>query len=182
MISREQRAIFGPTYGHPPGGGLGIVLTGGGARGAYQVGVMRALARHLPSLRVPIVTGVSAGAVNSARLAQHGGLVAPAAADLERHWRSLTVDQVFRADTWSLVRKVFTWGSRLTSGGMEVDGRTRGLVDTAPLREFLRGALDVGDDGRIPGIAAQVASGALRAAGIITTDYATGESITWIEG
>ena len=182
MISREQRAIFGPTYGHPPGGGLGIVLTGGGARGAYQVGVMRALARHLPSLRVPIVTGVSAGAVNSARLAQHGGLVAPAAADLERHWRSLTVDQVFRAETWSLVRKVFTWGSRLTSGGMEVDGRTRGLVDTAPLREFLRGALDVGDDGRIPGIAAQVASGALRAAGIITTDYATGESITWIEG
>lgn len=182
MTTQEQRATFGPTYGHPPGGGLAIVLTGGGARGAYQVGVLRALARRQPQLRVPIVTGVSAGAVNTARLAQHGGLVAPAAAELEGHWRSLTVDQVFHADAWSLMRKVFTWGSKLTSGGIETDGRTRGLVDTAPLRDFLRGALAVGDDGRIPGIAPHIASGALRAVGIITTDYASGESITWIEG
>jgi NTE family protein len=48
------------------------VLTGGGARGAYQVGVLRSIARRFPTLQIPILTGVSAGAVNAAFLAQHG--------------------------------------------------------------------------------------------------------------
>jgi NTE family protein len=52
---------------------LGLVLTGGGARGAYQVGVLRWLARRYPELHVPIITGVSAGAVNAAKLASHHG-------------------------------------------------------------------------------------------------------------
>lgn len=182
MSTRDERSVFSPTYGGPAGGGLSLVLTGGGARGAYQVGVLRALARRLPGLRVPILTGVSAGAVNVATLAQHGGNVGAAADELQRHWGSLSVEQVFKANALSLVRNVFRWGSKLTSGGMEVDGRTRGLVDTSPLRDFLRVALRVGPDGRIPGIAEHVASGALRAAAVITTDYASGESITWIQG
>ncbi|HEX4933403.1 MAG TPA: patatin-like phospholipase family protein, partial [Gemmatimonadaceae bacterium] len=141
MATRDERSVFSPTFGGPAGGGLAIVLTGGGARGAYQVGVLRALARRLPGLRVPIITGVSAGAVNVATLAQYGGEVGPAAEDLYREWSSLTVDQVFQANALSLVRNVFRWGSKLTSGGIERDGRTRGLVDTAPLRAFLGRAL-----------------------------------------
>src|SRR4051812_41469434 len=56
-----------------PGGALAVMLTGGGARAAYQVGVIKGLARHFPNLRFQIITGVSAGAINAIFLAAHQG-------------------------------------------------------------------------------------------------------------
>src|SRR4029079_9257738 len=118
-------------------GELALVMGGGGARGAYQVGLLRHLARKFPTLRLPILTGVSAGAVNVAHLAQHTGTFEAAVTSLERLWRSLSPDQVFRVDAPTLVSNFFRWGVRLASGGTVVETQTRGLVDTSPLRTYL---------------------------------------------
>src|SRR5512138_2057563 len=136
----------------PDLGELALVMGGGGARGAYQVGLLRHLARRHPNLRIPILTGVSAGAVNVAHLAQHTGTFEAAVTSLERLWRSLSPDQVFRVDAPTLVANFLRWGVRLVSGGTVPETQTRGLVDTAPLRTFLTHALAPQDDGALTGI------------------------------
>ncbi|MEE9229932.1 MAG: patatin-like phospholipase family protein, partial [Acidobacteriota bacterium] len=76
------------------GGELAIVLSGGGARAAYQVGLLRCLARHWPDLRLPIITGVSAGAINAAYLAACTERFTQKVDGLSELWRSLTLEQV----------------------------------------------------------------------------------------
>src|SRR5690349_18089611 len=165
----------------PDFGELALVMGGGGARGAYQVGLLRHLARRYPSLRLPILTGVSAGAVNVAHLAQHTGTFGAAVASLERLWRSLSPELVFRVDAPALVSNFLRWGVRLVSGGTAVETQTRGLVDTSPLRTFLTRAL-VPQDGTLAGIDQNIARGSLRAVALSTTDYGTGQSIVWMQG
>jgi len=162
-------------------GELALVMGGGGARGAYQVGLLRHLARKYPTLRLPILTGVSAGAVNVAHLAPHTGTFQEAVASLERLWRSLSPEQVYRVDPPALIGNVFRWGFRLVSGGTVVETQTRGLVDTAPLRTFLVRALNP-QDGVLGGIDQNLARGTLRAVALSTTDYSTGQSIVWMQG
>ena len=67
---------------------LALVLSGGGARAAYQVGVLSAVAEKYPALRIPIVTGVSAGAINASYLAAHTGGFQEAVAGLQTEWGS----------------------------------------------------------------------------------------------
>ena len=165
----------------PDLGEIALVMGGGGARGAYQVGFLRYLSRRYPDLRLPILTGVSAGAVNVAHLAQHTGTFAAAVSSLERLWRSLSPDQVFRVDAPTLFANFLRWGLRLASGGTGVETQTRGLVDTAPLRTFLTRAL-VPQDGVLAGIDHNIARGSLRAVALSTTDYGTGQSIVWMQG
>lgn len=168
----------------PPSADLGelaLVMGGGGARGAYQVGLLRHLARKFPTLRLPILTGVSAGALNVAHLAQHTGTFAEAVASLERLWRSLSPEQVYRVDPPALLANLVRWGVRLVSGGTVSETQTRGLVDTNPLRAFLERAL-VPRDGVLGGIDQNLARGTLRAVALSTTDYGTGQSIVWMQG
>jgi NTE family protein len=160
---------------------LALVLTGGGARGAYQVGTLRYLARTYPGFRPPILTGVSAGAVNAAYLAQHRGTFEEAVGELTALWTILTPDQVFRADPLSLLRDVLRWGFRLVSGGMAGEVQTRGLVDTAPLGEFLARHL-APHGGVIEGIDFNLDRGTLRAVALSTTSYTTGQSTIWVQG
>lgn len=160
---------------------LSIVLSGGGARAAYQVGLLRGLARHLPNLRFPIVTGVSAGAINAAFLASHPGGLGEAAVQLGDLWAALTVDDIFRVDSPFLARNLVRWATHLVSGGSPADLDVRGLLDTAPLRETIRRA-SATVDGEIIGIGRNVASGRLRAVGLTTLDYSTGETVTWVQG
>ncbi len=155
-------------------------MGGGGARAAYQVGVLRALSRERPHLSVPVVTGVSAGAINAAHLAAHHGSFAQACDELEQLWAGLRIDHVFRVDPLSLGRIVFRWMVQLGSGGA-VEPKVRGLVDTQPLREFLTEALHP-VDGELTGIAANLARGRLRAIALSTSSYTTGQSITWVQG
>jgi NTE family protein len=168
--------------GTPDYGDLAAVLTGGGARGAYQVGVLRALARHFPGLRIPVLFGVSAGAVNATFLAQHQGTFAEAAEDLAARWTSLTPEQVFRVDASQLASNGAHWLLRLASGGRLAARSTRGLVDTQPLREFLERTLGARSGEQLAGIEANLARGSLRALALGTTNYATGQSIIWIQG
>jgi NTE family protein len=161
-------------------GDLALVLGGGGARAAYQVGFLRALGKLFPTLDPPILTGVSAGAISAAFLANHTGSFGEATQDLARAWERLTVDRVFEAGSFSLASQVARWGARLVSGGAKVGPATHGMVDTAPLRAYLCETLGT-SDGRLPGVAAKLASGRLRALAITTTHYAGNRSVTWVQ-
>ena len=161
---------------------LGMVLGGGGARGAYQVGVLRGIARRYPQLHVPILVGVSAGAVNTTHLAAHRGTFAEAMEALVAHWLSLTPEQVFRVDARSLASNVLRSGLRLVAGGQGHPEQFRGMVDTAPLRAFLERVLERNGDGTLPGITHNLESGRLRAVALCGTSYTTSRCVTWVEG
>lgn len=162
-------------------GKLGLVLTGGGARAAYQVGFLRSLARHMPELRIPVITGVSAGAINAVFLAAHTGALAAAADELTDLWVGLSPGRVFKIKPWNLAWTAVRWGLGLLSGGYGRSTDVRGLLDTSPLRDILEGALE-DRQGRIPGIAANLESGRLESLAVTTLKYATGQSVTWVQG
>lgn len=168
----------GPTS--PSVAPLALMMSGGGARAAYQVGVLRALARRWPDFQPQIITGVSAGAINAASLAGYPGSFVDALDDLGRLWGGLTTEQVFRTDSSSLLQIGYRWAKRLLSGG-EAGRRARGFVDTAPLRDLLSHHLDPSGDG-IEGVEANIRAGRLHAFGITATNYATGRSVTWVQG
>lgn len=165
----------------PRGDDLAIVLGGGGARAAYQAGFLRGMSEYLPELRFPIITGVSAGAINASWLASHPGPFADTARSLADLWLGLSVEQVFRVDMSCLLRNVLGWAVRLVSGGSVHSPRVRGLVDTRPLGRFLDNALGAAG-GEVTGIAENVARGRLKAFALSTLNYATGQTITWVQG
>lgn len=160
---------------------LAIVLFGGGARAAYQVGLLRWLARRHPGLRFPIITGVSAGAINATYLAAHSGSFPEAVEGLTRLWSQLELDQVFRVDPASLLGNLVRWSIRLVSGGGVVTPQARGLVDTAPLRALLETHLPR-SNGEIVGIRENLEAGRLKALAVITSSYSTGQTVAWVQG
>ena len=162
---------------------LGLVLGGGGARGAYQAGVIRAIARRHPGLRVPIIVGISAGAVNAVHLASNTGSLLDGAVRLADLWLSLTPDQVFDVRAMPLLKNAFRWMARLGSGGVGTGAEPmKGMMDTQPLRRFLTNNLLPEPDGSLRGIAENINRGQLHAAALTATSYTTGRSTTWVEG
>jgi len=160
---------------------LALVLGGGGARAAYQAGFLRRLVKEIPGLRFPIITGVSAGSINAAFLANWPHSMEVGVERLMELWRSITPNQIFYSNPFALAANVCRWGLRLVSGGAHLPVPPRGLVDTEPLRKFLRGALDA-PDGTLRGIAENIRLGRLRAAAVTTTNYLRGQSVTWTQG
>ena len=169
----------GPAPHHAPD--LGLVMGGGGARAAYQVGFLRYLARRFPDLEVPIITGVSSGGINAALLASHHGSFAQAVRELVSLWERLTVQEVFRVDAPSLSWIGMRWIFQLLSGGVGGAVRVRGLVDTTPLKNYLSEVLHA-VDGELTGIHYNLALGRLKAIALSTSSYTTGQSLTWIQG
>jgi NTE family protein len=163
-------------------GPLALLLTGGGARGAYQVGVLRGLAALRPDLEIPILTGVSAGGINVACLAASRTGFRGGIDNLNELWCALSPDRVFRVDPASLLRGVVQWVTRLGSGGATLVPKTRGLVDTSPLWVLLRHALDAGPGDEIQYIEQNIDAGRLAAVGVATIDWATGRTIFWVQG
>jgi NTE family protein len=163
-------------------GSLGLVLSGGGARAVYQVGVLRGLARWLPDLRFDVVTGVSAGAINATYLAARPGPLGRDVEGLKELWRSLSLEDVMRVDAASLWRNVLRWGARLVSGGGRLAPPVHGMVDTSPLRRLLERVIPEDDRGGIAGIEHNVVHGRPRAVAVSTHDYATGQTVTWVAG
>ncbi|MCE2557527.1 MAG: patatin-like phospholipase family protein [Acidobacteria bacterium] len=163
---------------------IGLVLTGGGARAAYQVGLVRHLAARMPEFHFDVLTGVSAGAINASFLASHPGSAAEATEDLSRVWLNLTPDHVFRDDGWSLGGMVVRWLLNLASGGLRYRPQVRGLVDTSPLGSHLARVLgaEVANGRILPGIADNVARGRLDAVAVTTVEWSTGHTVTWVQG
>jgi NTE family protein len=169
------------TAGENRGSDFALVLSGGGARGAYQTGVLRCLARHLPDLSFPIITGISAGAINAAQLASHPGSLAEATCELCDIWGNLEVEDIFRVDLPSLARLFSRWAARLVSGGASMAPDVRGLVDTRPLHELIkRTAATV--DGELIGVERNLELGRLKAFALTGLNYTTGQTVTWVQG
>jgi len=159
---------------------LALVMTGGGARAAYQVGFLRHLARRSPGLEIPILTGVSAGAINATYLAARPGDLRERVEALCTLWSELEVHDVFRVGRFALLERVVSIGASMISGG-RISRPTRGMVDTAPLRATLERALSSAD-GELPGVARRIEDGSLQALAISTLSYTTGQTITWVQG
>ena len=160
---------------------LGLVMSGGGARAAYQVGFLRSLARHHTDLNFPIITGVSSGAINAAYLANESGLLHEKVERLVEIWSNLTIDHVFRVDTPSIARHVLSWGLRLATGGATNAITARSMVDTGPIRRLLTDILKP-EQGKLTGIARNISAGKLKAIAITASSYTTGQSISWVQG
>jgi NTE family protein len=160
---------------------LALVLSGGGARAAYQVGTLRFLARERPELAIPVITGVSAGAINAAYLAAHGGPLSRAVEGLAELWSGLETEEVFASSGPALTGKVMTWMARLGSGGSALAPEVRGMVETKPLARLLRRELAPGG-GPIEGIRARLEAGTLEACALTAINYSTGQTVTFVEG
>ena len=159
---------------------LALVLSGGGARAAYQVGVLQYLTRAFPAAVPDVLTGVSAGGINAAFIAARRGAYADKIDQLAHMWSTLHIDQVFRVDSQDLMWRALRWGGRLVSGGKSPLPPAKSLVDTSPLREFLTHQLE-SHDGPIEGIAESLRAGWLRAFALTASSYTTGQSITWVQ-
>jgi NTE family protein len=160
--------------------GLALTLTGGGARGAYQAGVLQRLGEALDELQFGVITGVSAGAINAAFMANHRGSFGLAARELSTLWNRLSTEEVLRGTPLELARNVTRWGVQLLSGGRETLPRVRGLLDTEPLRRLLTRVL-CDAEGELSGVRENLAAGRLGAFAVTTTSYATGQAITFAQ-
>ena len=153
-----------------------LVLSGGGARGAYQVGVLRQIARQHPELRFPVITGVSAGAINATFIASHSGELAVATDELAERWSELSTSRVMRSDIPSLLANALRIAGNVVSAGSRIAPPVRGLVDTKPLRRFLTSVVDS------RAIQAKIDAGRLEALAVSATSYRTGDSVTFVQG
>ncbi len=160
---------------------LALVMSGGGARAAYQVGFLKRVAESYPELEVPIVTGISAGAINAAYLANHTGSFKEKVDQLVDLWSTLQADRVFNVQLVPTVFNVLRWGLRLILGRASRAVHTRSLLDASPLSAFIGGALNA-QGIALPGISQNIENGALKAFAITGSSYTTGESVTWVQG
>ena len=156
------------------------MLSGGGARAAYQVGVLRLLAREFPDVVPAILTGVSAGGINAAYLAARQAPYADKVEALAGIWQGIRMDDVFRVDLRDLASRTVRWGGRLLSGGQSPLPPAKSLVDTAPLRVLLQRMLQA-DGNVIAGINESLNRGWLRSIALTASSYTTGQSITWVQ-
>lgn len=155
-----------------------LVLPGAGARGAYQVGVLKAIASLLPE-RAPnpfsVICGTSAGAINAAVLAGRAANFESAVNDMEDVWGNFSVDQVYRADDRTMLKTSLHWLAAATLGGLGVRN-PKSLLDNAPLRELLT------QNVRFEGIRRAIEQGHLDAVAVTASAYATARSVTFFEG
>jgi NTE family protein len=156
---------------------LGLVLTGGGARSAYQVGVLLALAELLPRGRNPfqIIVGTSAGAVAASVLAASAHYWRRAVIGLERVWANFRSGQVFHVDAPHMLRAGAHWMLSLVSGGL-VLAPPKSILDNTPLRELLAVHIDCS------GIRRSISRGHLRAFALCSTSYLSGYSVAFYDG
>lgn len=155
-----------------------VVLSGGGARGAYQVGVLQAL-RELGLLErehaVDILVGASAGSLNAGALAATIDRPGEGLARLEALWTQLEPSQVFRTDLRSLGGIGARWVRDLSFGGLLRRAAPKSLLDTAPLRELLSSRL------AFERIDANVEAGLLSALAIPATNLHTGDGVIFVD-
>ena len=161
---------------------LALMLSGGGARAAYQVGFLRLLAREFPDVVPGILTGVSAGGINAAYLAARQEPFAEKVENLAEVWSSIRIDDVFRVDLRDLASRTLRWGGRLLCGGKSpLAAGTKSMVDTAPLRELLERAAGRRRRRHSPASPQSLDAGWLRAIALTASSYTTGQSMTWVQ-
>jgi len=157
---------------------IGLIMTGGGARAAYQVGVLRALTELLPAevrTPFPIICGTSAGAINAAVLAMNAGDFRRGVRRLMAVWKNFRVHHVYRADPWGAFANSARWIYTVLTGGA-FDQRPVSLLDNAPLAVLLGRQLE------FPAIQRAIDAGHLAAFGVTCSGYTSGQSVTFFQG
>jgi NTE family protein len=157
---------------------VGLVMSGGGARAAYQVGVLRAISEMLPANSpspFKIICGTSAGAINAAVLAANAGNFRQGVRLLMTVWKNFHVDHVYRADPVGAFSNSAKWVLSTLIGGL---GRKTAiaLLDNAPLARMLNTRLDYN------GIQHSIDRGDLYALSITCSGYTSGQSVTFFQG
>ncbi|NBB70378.1 MAG: patatin-like phospholipase family protein, partial [Alphaproteobacteria bacterium] len=153
-----------------------LVLPGGGARGAYQVGVLKAVAELLDGRDTPfpIIAGTSAGAINAAVVASHADDFARGAARLEHFWSRFRCHHIYRTGWGHNLGRGLHWLAAMTLGGLGV-ANPRSLLDNAPLGRLLERELDV------DGIERSVEEGRLKALMVTASGYTTARAVTFFQ-
>ena len=159
---------------------LGLVVTGGGARGAYQAGVLKRIGEikrvQTHGNPFPIIGGASAGAINGSALAVGSDDFALATQVIARLWSELKPSDVFRCDLLSQTRTSLAWILDLSFGGIVGGGNARSLLDATPLRRYLNKHLDCDR------IQDNIKRGHVYALAISATNYNSGKSYLFIQG
>lgn len=156
----------------------GLILPGGGARAAYQVGVLKAIAQLLPRRApnpFPVISGTSAGGINAAVLAANAPAFAKGVRDLERVWGNFAADQVFRSDALTMLQSSLRWFSALVTGGLLVRA-PRSLLDNRPLRKLLEERID------FDRIRTSIGDGYVEALAVTASGYTCARSVTFFQG
>ncbi len=156
---------------------IGLVLPGGGARGAYQVGVLRAVAELAPERPGPfkVITGTSAGSVNAAVLASHAADLAHSVGVLEEFWSRLRCPDIYRTDGWTVLISALRWVLALGSGGL-LPTMPQALLDNTPLRELLERSL------KLEGIQESLQAGDLAAVAVTASAYTRARAVSFFQG
>jgi NTE family protein len=154
------------------------VLPGGGARGAFQVGVLKAMAELVPRGTpnpFDVISGTSAGAINSVVLASKARRFRVAVAELDRVWGQFRSEQVFRTDSWTMLKSSVHWMLAIVLSGVLV-GTPKSLLDNSPLRALLSRNI------RFPRIEDAIDCGYLDAVAVTAASYATARSTSFFQG
>jgi NTE family protein len=173
-------ANVAPAFVKPASGRLkpraGLVLTGGGARAAYQVGVVKAVRDILGNPvknPFPILCGTSAGAINAATLAVYADNFTRGVANLLEVWEHMRCEHIYKTDPWSIMKS----GARWLSALMLVSRKNPvSLLDNAPLKDMLEKNL------QFERIQQHIDSGALYAACVTASGYTSGQSVSFFQG
>ena len=157
---------------------MGLVLPGGGARGAYQVGVLKALAQMLPRRApnpFPVVSGTSAGSINAVVLASRAKLFRVAVAEMDRVWTNFRCEQVYRSDAWTMLKTSTHWLTAMAMGGLGA-ANPRSLLNNQPLRKLLHNYVNFG------GIQKSIDRGYVDAVAVTAAGYGSARSVTFYQG
>jgi NTE family protein len=157
---------------------VGLIMSGGGARAAYQVGVLRAIAAILPPRAAnpfAIICGTSAGAINATSLASNADRFRVGVARLARVWGHLHVHDVYRTDLLGIARSAHQCLAALLARRKPASGPIS-LLDCTPLSSLLGRTID------FPRIDRVIAAGHLNALSVTTSSYVSGDSVTFFQG
>jgi NTE family protein len=158
----------------------GLVLTGGGARAAYQGGVLRGISEILSEEGIDenpfhVIAGVSAGALNGVFLGASGKSFSKTTHDLYQLWDDVEPSTVLKSDVRTLAKIGLGWIRDLTSGGLGGPPQSTCLLDTSPLRDFL------GDNLNFDSLRHNIESGNLRGIAVSATNYSTGTAVSFYD-
>lgn len=159
-------------------GKTALILTGGGARAAYQVGVLKAISELLPDSRhnpFPIICGTSAGAINAALIASSAEDFGTGVEQLYSVWRNFRAHQVYRADPIGIGLTGARWLSALAFGWITRHA-PRSLLDNLPLRKLVEASVD------FERIQRAIDNRALHSVSITCSGYSTGQSVSFFQG
>jgi NTE family protein len=157
----------------------GLILTGGGARAAYQVGVLKAIAEMLPRRTqnpFPVICGTSAGAFNAVTLAVYAQSFRLGAQYLEKMWKNFSAHDIYRADPLGVFNNTVRWLSGLILNGLGINKLNHvSLLDSSPLAELLERAMPSEK------IQENIDLGVLHALSISASGYGTGQSVNFFQ-